>query len=145
MLAPTADLAYEDHIERMTPQEINKWFNDKNVTKELNLGIEYYPNHNGGQAEVKRAESVGTIKAMTEKDGIVLAEGTIDMVKIDQMLGDDNWLKPLVETNQSLKLSAGMFVKEKWITNSMLERQNLDVRSVMLVKEGRNGGTEIPK
>lgn len=145
MLAPTADLAYEDHVERMTPQEISKWFNDKNVTKELNLGIEYYPNHNGGQAEVKRAESVGTIRAITEKDGLVYAEGTIDMVKIDQMLGEDNWLKSLVEKNLPLKLSAGMFVKEKWITDAMCERQNLDVRSVMLVKEGRNSITQIPK
>jgi hypothetical protein len=145
MLAPTAELLYEDHVERMTPQEISKWFNDPNVTKELNLGIEYYPNHNGGQAEIKRAESVGTIRALIEKDGLVYAEGTIDMVKIDQMLGEDNWLKPLVEANQPLNLSAGMFVKEKWVTDAMCERQNLDVRSVMLVKEGRNSNTVIPK
>lgn len=138
MLAPNDSLEYEDHTERMTPQEIVKWFNDPNVTKELNLGIEYYPNHNGGQAEVKRAESVGTIKAIHEKDGYIYSDGEIDIVKIDQMLGEDNWVKPLVEQEQPLNLSAGMFAKEKWTSNKTLDRQNLDIRSVMLVKEGRN-------
>lgn len=143
MLAPNDNLPYPDHTEEQSKEEVEKWYHDPNVSKELNLGIEVFAPHNGS-AEVKRTESVGTIRAVDmDVNGFVKAEGVADLKKIDSLLGDNNYLRKILQSNNPIPLSAGLFSRDVKLGDNKIARTNLDVRSIMIVSEARNKHTSI--
>lgn len=149
MLAPNPKLRYNDingnldHFESQSPAEVAKWFNDGNVTKELNLGVEMQIPHNGS-AEVPRLQSIGIIKAVhLDSAGNVHAEGFADLDKIDKFLGKNNYVRQRIKNKQDISLSAGMRARDVQVDSQNIKRMNLDVRSVMIVEKGRNDQTLI--
>ena len=152
MLAPNDKLEYRDlkdevtRVEIQDKEEIGKWFNDANVSKEFNLGVEFSAiPHNGG-AEVSRIESIGVIRANEmDQEGNIHASGIADLEKIDKFLGKDNYVRDAIKNGVDINLSAGMLAREQRLDSMNVKRTNLDVRSVMIVKKGRNAKTIIVK
>lgn len=141
ILAPHDNLEYEDHIEIQSKDEIRAWYSSE-VPKEFYLGVQFAPDHNGS-IEVSRSLSVGIIKADSiDEKGFVYGSGTIDLDKVDAILGADNYVHEQIKTKK-INLSAGVKVKEEFVDDRTIKRTKLDLRSIMIVPEGRNPNTSI--
>lgn len=121
--------------------EIKKWWKS-NSPKELHLGVTPTSDHSSRiQLEVLEPNSIGITKATKlMDDGSIWGKRTINMKKVDKILGTDNWVRRYHKEGKQLPSSIALWSKDVYKGDERINTR-LDPRSEVLTKSPRNRKT----
>lgn len=132
---------YSGILNKRHPDQIAEWY--KSATpKEFYLGVNNDDSHSSPiKAEVLRDNAVGMVKAINlTPDGQVIGKYRIQMDKVKERLGDDNWVLDYAKQKKSLPVSVALWSRDV-DKGDYVENTELDVRSVVLTRHPRNKWT----